>query len=443
MYMSRSSPRNGLKDYFRRLEENDATLTEIDFSKKKIGYEGVMKLANALKSNTTLQKLDLLNNNICPQGAVALVHAMEENNSLPLHTLSLRNNSIGNDGALALAHALVKNTTLQTLELYHNGIGDLGASALAKALESNRTLERLELDWNNIGEEGATALLHVLQNHNRTLASIGLFNRGVPSWLKEQIEELVSRNASGTSSSTPVRPSYKRHYDMYEEEQQNAVRGRRPGTFAPSFGHIREEEEWMVCLAPTHSGFAPASMNAAEADTARIDKDKEDNASPPQPLSLAVPISTCLASSVASRQEPASLTVAPEAVTIAGQGAIIRTTSGAHAVSGPDSTAMDDDGNVSSTEPVVACAVHGNEDNVAEMLQELDRRRRDCGSAVGDQEIDVDEEAQAWGTPSAFKQSTSNVCGPRRRCVVIAMLVIILASIGIVLGVLLYRSSVN
>ncbi|KAI8595623.1 hypothetical protein EDD21DRAFT_420478, partial [Dissophora ornata] len=90
-----------------------------------------------------------------------LVKSLKTNN--PLTTLNLENNSIGNEGALALSEALKINTTLTTLDLGGNSIGRKGALALSEALKINTTLATLNLEFNSIGYEGALALSEALK----------------------------------------------------------------------------------------------------------------------------------------------------------------------------------------------------------------------------------------------------------------------------------------
>ena len=70
----------------------------------------------------------LCNNNIGPEGAVALGRGLESNNTL-LH-LNLRDNNIGNDGAVAIIGGIARNNTntrLSRLHLSDNNITRLPA----------------------------------------------------------------------------------------------------------------------------------------------------------------------------------------------------------------------------------------------------------------------------------------------------------------------------
>ena len=56
-------------------------------------------------------------------------------------TLDLGNNSIGLEGALAIAEALNDNATLTTLVLEYNRMGDAGAKAVQEAVEDRNRFD--------------------------------------------------------------------------------------------------------------------------------------------------------------------------------------------------------------------------------------------------------------------------------------------------------------
>jgi NLR family CARD domain-containing protein 3 len=104
-----------------------------------------MSLTNALASNTTLAKLGLS-----------------------------RNRSIGDGGVVAIANALKFNTSLTKLDLRNNRIRDGGAAALGEALKVNTSLTELNLHNNSIADGGASSLLKVLTKYNTTLRYLNL-----------------------------------------------------------------------------------------------------------------------------------------------------------------------------------------------------------------------------------------------------------------------------
>ncbi|KAF9375877.1 hypothetical protein BGX21_003661 [Mortierella sp. AD011] len=151
--------------------KTNTTLTTLNLGDNSIGNEGALALPEALKTNTTLIPLRLQDNSIGKEGALALSEALKTNTSLI--TLELGGNSIGRGGALALSEALKTNTTLVTLRLPWNSIGKEGALAMSDALKTNTTLITLELGSNSIGNEGALALSDALKT-NTSLITLEL-----------------------------------------------------------------------------------------------------------------------------------------------------------------------------------------------------------------------------------------------------------------------------
>ena len=103
-----------------KLKNNDQSLTELDLSVKRFDddHDEVIALAEALKKNTTLTTLNIVDNH-----------------------------RLGNFGVIALAEALKENKTLKTLNISHNMIYKEASSALAEALKINTTLTTLYLNW--------------------------------------------------------------------------------------------------------------------------------------------------------------------------------------------------------------------------------------------------------------------------------------------------------
>ena len=90
---------------------------------------------------------------------------------------------ISDAGAVALAQALHHNSTLERLDLSNNNISDAGAVALAQALHHNSTLMGLTLDGNDgIGEEGTHQLVQALTVNTSIRERGGLI---LPRWCEE------------------------------------------------------------------------------------------------------------------------------------------------------------------------------------------------------------------------------------------------------------------
>ena len=87
-------------------------------------------------------------------------------------TLNLWWNRIGDDGAILLASAIKMFPNLQRIALGLNHIGDKGAKALADSLNNHRYLKTLDLSANRIGNIGAKHIGKCIQQ----IQSIGYLN---------------------------------------------------------------------------------------------------------------------------------------------------------------------------------------------------------------------------------------------------------------------------
>ncbi|KAG0251559.1 hypothetical protein BGZ95_006864, partial [Linnemannia exigua] len=94
----------------------------------EIGKIGLKRLAEMLRTSSTITILNLRKTLLEDNGAVALSEALKTNSTLT--TLDLSSNSIEDNGAVALSDALKTNSTLTTLDLSLNSIEDNGAVAL-------------------------------------------------------------------------------------------------------------------------------------------------------------------------------------------------------------------------------------------------------------------------------------------------------------------------
>ncbi|GBG34278.1 Nucleotide-binding oligomerization domain-containing protein 2 [Hondaea fermentalgiana] len=150
----------------------NSSLQTLELQDNEIGDGGAKALADALAKNSSLQTLSLSHNYIVDGGAKALADALAKNSSL--QTLGLEHNQIGSDGSKALAFALTKISSLQTLGLNTTNIDDVGAKALAYALAKNPSLQTLMLRDNNIGDDGAKALADALANNTCLLTYLDL-----------------------------------------------------------------------------------------------------------------------------------------------------------------------------------------------------------------------------------------------------------------------------
>lgn len=150
----------------------NACLKTLDLSSNKLGDAGATAIASTLEVNQTLTSLNLYSNEIETKGATIISEALRSNRALT--SLNLDHNNIF-AAAGALAEALKVNLGLQKLDISSNGIGDKGATLIARGLKSNTKLLALDMSNNPIGDKGVVDLAACLKG-NSTLQVLKLSN---------------------------------------------------------------------------------------------------------------------------------------------------------------------------------------------------------------------------------------------------------------------------
>lgn len=142
--------------------KTNATTTELDLDTCYIGGQGAQLLAESLVHNITLTTLQLSCNEIDVVGTRALAYMLKNNTTLK--QLNLDYNSEGKFGAAGaqeLAEGLKYNSTLTRLDLCGNFIRDEGGRAFARMLPINSTLTYLDIGCNLLSDEVALLLRKV------------------------------------------------------------------------------------------------------------------------------------------------------------------------------------------------------------------------------------------------------------------------------------------
>ena len=108
---------------------------------------GVEHIAESLKHNHSLLKVNLSRCDISEKGAKSLAISLKENNSLL--TLILSRNYLSDGAAAHIADGLRHNDHLKKLDILGCSIGDQGMKSLGCALKMNSSLEDLNVTWNH------------------------------------------------------------------------------------------------------------------------------------------------------------------------------------------------------------------------------------------------------------------------------------------------------
>ena len=125
-------------------------------------------ISAAVIATSTLKRLDMRDNDITAQEAIAISDVM-----IFLEELYIGSNKLGDHGAELLSGGIRNTKTLRVLKVSNNIIGPLGTAAIANALADNTSLVKMCMNGNKVGQEGATAIAKAITNNN-TLKKLSL-----------------------------------------------------------------------------------------------------------------------------------------------------------------------------------------------------------------------------------------------------------------------------
>lgn len=130
---------------FALLSNTMVTSLELEFN--DIDNKQFHALCHLLQTNRTIKKLNLANNLIDD------VQYFVERDGFQLTHLVLRKNRLGKPAAMALSQFLRSNTTLESLDISNNVWGRAGASIITESLSMNVRLSELEMGGEGIPPE--------------------------------------------------------------------------------------------------------------------------------------------------------------------------------------------------------------------------------------------------------------------------------------------------
>ncbi len=102
----------------------------------------------------------------------------------------------GDVEAIILAELLKPNTVVKRLDLARNAIGDAGACALAAMLAENTCLEYLNLECCTFGERGGVAFVAALAK-NSTLSYLNLKENSLPGSTQQDLRDAWAKGRQG------------------------------------------------------------------------------------------------------------------------------------------------------------------------------------------------------------------------------------------------------
>ena len=150
----------------------NVAICEVDLSNNNIGNEGALALADSIKPSTrgycTVQKLSLRRCGIGEEGITALGQALCGNESMRL--VNVTGNRIGNKGAISLGAALRQSAGegmgLTSLSIGDGFVSSGGMSEFANCMGVNETLQELRAGGNNFGDKAMSPIANALRGRS-------------------------------------------------------------------------------------------------------------------------------------------------------------------------------------------------------------------------------------------------------------------------------------
>ena len=147
-----------------------STLEVLNVSDNDLPSEAIETIISGLQQNTSLKELLMWNSHFSLQNCISLASALRRH---PLQHIALTHCSIDADGASIFADVLSKNSAMRKFDMSGNPIGTKGATALAKMLHKNKSLNEVYLNNISIDHKGIQKLINCLL-HNSKLTSVCL-----------------------------------------------------------------------------------------------------------------------------------------------------------------------------------------------------------------------------------------------------------------------------
>ncbi|KAL0240016.1 hypothetical protein GEMRC1_010124 [Eukaryota sp. GEM-RC1] len=114
--------------------------------------EALAVLCELLKTSTKLTSLDLCYCRLSDVNFLSIIDSLRLNSALNVRGIYFEGNLFGNCSAKALAELLKENATISKIDLWGNSVGNEGALAFSNVLKLNYTIKSISLENNPINQ---------------------------------------------------------------------------------------------------------------------------------------------------------------------------------------------------------------------------------------------------------------------------------------------------
>ena len=222
--------------------EVNVTLQNLDISGNKISDDGIVAISNSLKVNKALNKLNLSNDKITDKGIIKFIRGVKVNTAL--QNLDISHNAIFDDGIVAISDCLKINSTLCKLNVSGNKITDEGAKGLTEAIKVNKTLQGLNISKNCISKEGVMRIVEAC-TINRTLHKLVCTHNNLSQSGLAAINEYI-RKENALQVFDASWNSFGNKYNYYSGKNHLAIKTTFQLLDVQHISQNRKEELWFI-----------------------------------------------------------------------------------------------------------------------------------------------------------------------------------------------------
>ena len=158
------------------INNNNEKLDEVEKLSKGIGDCGAELLSKGIRDTKTLRVLNIGDNNIGPSGIITIANALVSNSSLEKLNANY-NNEVGKNGTIAIAKTIINNKTLKKLLLNNVYTMDEEESSriILRSLEHNNTITQVEFADISVSFDSGVIDISGRSLHPLQVKSLGLF----------------------------------------------------------------------------------------------------------------------------------------------------------------------------------------------------------------------------------------------------------------------------
>jgi len=142
----------------------NTTLTKLDILNNEIGDEGMCEIAESLRHNSSITYLSISATQFGDEGAKGIARMLSDNSSIS--SLYMNFNRIGDDGMFELAQVLQKHSSVKVFSVSSNLFSYKGVVSIAMIISKNSHIEKLDLSYNGIGVFCATVIANALKSNS-------------------------------------------------------------------------------------------------------------------------------------------------------------------------------------------------------------------------------------------------------------------------------------